>query len=224
MYGRLYWYLRKRGDLSNADAPTIPRAPVIDGSVPTDGSQPWESLRLSGLSQIVTDSAAGGETNHDSLKCATSSQNEPAVSEKADKMQPPADLFKVSSIDIVVSDSRGTSFVDSDTSSGTLIPGRSPAAVPLEVQLSLGSFLGEESSTRAPQPLHKMHHVVPKPEKSKAERLESVHSLLTRKAAMLFLLFPLTVSSLLPIREFSTDGRDFSVSDPHCDLGGTVDR
>lgn len=179
---------------------------MIDGSVPTDGSQPWEALHLSGLSQIVTDSAAGGGITQDSLKPARFSQNHFAVSEKVDKAQPPTDLTKVSCVDIVVSDSRGTSFVDSDTSSGTLVPGRSPASVPLEVQLSLESFLDEESSTRAPQPsgaelgLHKMHHIVPKPEKSKAERLESMHSLLTRKAAMLFLLFPLTVSPPLPIR------------------------
>lgn len=50
--------------------------------------------------------------------------------------------------------------------------------------------------------LHTAHIPLPKPKKTHEENLESLHSLLSRKAAMLFLLFPLTVSILFKMDLF----------------------
>jgi len=191
IYGRIHWFLRRKGTttMSGSMPPALTTCPT---RAVAEDSQPWEKLYLSGLSGIVApgdshrsgpqsispcqlsrtptptplnvDAIAGMRPGVANTDCAKAICNEPGF---IAPVPPPVAM----------------SFVPSD--SLTVISAPDGGARPL-------------SSCRDPYATGVGHSPYPGPlpvarRRAKQEHFEALQVLLTRKAAMLFLLFPLTV-------------------------------
>lgn len=191
IYGRIHWFLRRKGTttMSGSMPPALTTSPT--GAVAED-SQPWEKLYLSGLSGIVAPGDSHRSGPHSISPCPLSRTTAPTPLnvDATAGMRPGvanADCAKA------ICDEPGfiapvpppvaMSFVPSD--SLTVISAPNGDARPL-------------SSCRDPYATGVGHSPYPGPlpvarRRAKQEHFEALQVLLTRKAAMLFLLFPLTV-------------------------------
>jgi hypothetical protein len=190
IYGRIHWFLRRRGDVTMAGG--IPQAPTASPTDVAEDSQPWEKLYLSGLSRVVEPSDLQKSGQDSVYRCplprapASEALNiggiegmrrEVVNSVLAQKIcgepgsKPPhADRVSVSN-------------VASDLSSVIIAPDGD--ARPLSSQRDPYATGVAHSPYRGPLPVAR--------HRAKQEHFEALQVLLTRKAAMLFLLFPLTV-------------------------------
>lgn len=211
VYGRIHWFLRSRGKVTMDGG--IPQALTTSptGVVAEDG-QPWEKLYLSGLSNIVRPGDPQSSRQDSVYRCQLSRALAPdpykidgVVGMKCEMAN--ADHAKAicgETGELASASTPATkvpaSYVPSDSSSVSGTPGGD--ARPLSSQRGPYATGAAHTPYQGSLPIARC--------RAKQEHFEALQVLLTRKAAMLFLLFPLTVrNSLLQQNESRSNSTRF---------------
>lgn len=185
IYGRIHWFLRRRGQLSAVG--TIPKAPVVDSEDAATSSQPWEDLHLSGLSQIaMMDDPKASQPSCSQRQSSISPISQSDMDAAAFPTSKAIDQKELKDVDSRSDNESHVVSVSDSVSDGTSLT-RNPSSIDRPLSTRRDPYATGRGHTpyRGPLPIAKR--------RAREEHYETLHGLLTRKAAMLFLLFPLTV-------------------------------
>lgn len=203
----------------------MPQAPTASPIDVDEDSQPWEKLYLSGLSRVVGPNILQKSGQDSAYRCPLPQipASDALNMDKGLRREAVNSIIAKKICDELGGITSNSSHEDAASVSNVARDSPSVIMTPDNDTLPLSSRRDPYATGVAHTPYRGPSYVARR--RAKQEHFEALQVLVTRKAAMLFLLFPLTVRiSMLPKLTFILITFPPPVFRTHCDIWSTLDR